>query len=464
MVCSKDFNVLTADIRTIHGLLKTGGLNITAIIQAYLGQIEKYNPSLRAILYTAPAESLLDTASKLDREWQAGMIRGPLHGIPILLKDNIDTHPSLGMSTSAGSLALLKARPYRNAIVVDQLIKAGAIILGKTNLSEFMNCKGKGMMAGWSAVGGQCVSAYVRGGIQPKDKHAGHSSPGGSSTGSAVGVSAGFAPVSLGTETSGSLIEPATRAALYTLKPTIGLISQSGCVPVSHTFDSVGPMTKTPYDLAVVLDALIDTRGSSSFTEYLNGSWAKLRVGSLNVDDWRKDAQACEPDADASQQMDSELNKAYDIIASSCGRFVPNINLVSPTALDMEGVNAFSIINNADFRFDLEEYLKGLDQSEVRTIQELIKFNEDHSEEELPSHHNNQDVLKMVVAYPYSIGDEKYNQSLAHLRRVSREEGIDLALQNNDIDVIIGPADSELASIAAASGQSSAHRLLLIVY
>ncbi|KAJ8132506.1 hypothetical protein O1611_g1116 [Lasiodiplodia mahajangana] len=429
----------------------SGSLSIPGLVDACLLQVEKYNPSLRALLYTAPRQNLLQIAAEREQEWQTGKGRGPLHGIPIILKDNINTDPSLGMPTTAGSLALLDARPRKNAALVDLLVDAGAIILGKANLSEFMNCKGRGMMAGWSAVGGQCVSAYVEGGIKPGDKYAGHSSPGGSSTGSAVGVSAGFAPVAIGAETSGSLVEPATRAALYTLKPTIHLISQQGLVPVAHTFDSAGPMTKSSYDLAVIMDVLAPLNGEQSYTEALKSSWSELRIGALHPAKWRKDAEACEPNPGANAQMDEEILSAYRTISSHCAKFVEDLELTEPD-MRVDGTDAFGVVNNADYKADLTAYLQDLEFSHIRSIQQLIDFNKEHHDQELPTHHPRQDVLEMVVNYPVSVMDAKYKKCLEHLQLVARDQGIEYALRKNNVDVIIGPADSELASIAAAAG------------
>ncbi|KAI1123357.1 amidase signature domain-containing protein [Nemania abortiva] len=448
---SVPLDLLSADVRSIQKLLQSGNLSIPGLVDAYLVQVEKYNPRLRALLCTAPRQKLLQIAEERERELQVGKSRGPLHGIPIILKDNIDTDPSLGMPTTAGSLALLDARPRESATLVDLLVNAGAIILGKANLSELMNCKGRGMMAGWSAVGGQCVSAYVEGGIKLGDKHAGHSSPGGSSTGCAVGVSAGFAPVAIGAETSGSLVEPATRAALYSLKPTIHLISQQGLVPVSHTFDSAGPMTKSVYDLAVIMDVLSPRKGGESYTEALKLSWSGLRIGTLHPAKWRKDARACEPDPGANAQMDEEIMGAYRTISPRCAKFVEDLTLPNPD-MNVDGTDAFGVVNNADYKADLTAYLQNLEFSSVRSIQQLIDFNKKHHFQELPSHHPRQDVLEMVVDYPVSVMDAKYKKCLEHLRLVARDQGIDCALQNNDVDVIIGPADSELASIAAAAG------------
>lgn len=193
----------------------------------------------------------------------------------------------MGMDTTCGSLALKGSLIKGNATVVQNLLNAGAIVIGKTNLSEWAYVKGN-ILCGWSAVGGQTQSPYIRGGVQPDDTWAGHSNPGGSSSGSATSVAAGFAPLSIGTETCGSLVNPGNRAALYTIKPTTlngGIVSQQGIVPVSHNFDSAGPMTKCVHDLAACLDIIVDTskaidRPNGGYLSCIeDAGWAELKVG-----------------------------------------------------------------------------------------------------------------------------------------------------------------------------------------
>lgn len=172
------------------------------------------------------------------------------------------------MDTTCGSLALVGSITPGNARIIDRLVDAGAIILGKASLSEWAYFKGEGIPCGWNAVLGQGQSPYVRGGWQPNDTPLGHSTPGGSSSGSAISVAAGFAPIAIGSETCGSLVNPSDRAALYTLKPSPGLVSQQGIVPISHTFDTAGPMTKCVADLAVLMDIMMEPSTVSS------SSWA----------------------------------------------------------------------------------------------------------------------------------------------------------------------------------------------
>jgi len=373
-----------------------------------------------------------------------------LHGIPIIIKDNIATHPSLGMKTTAGSLALLDSRPRQNARVVDKLIKAGLIILGKANLSELSNFKGKELPSGWSAVGGQTQSPYVRGGVQPGDSKDGHSMPSGSSSGSAVAVAAGYAPISIGTETNGSLVWPASRCALYSIKPTIGLISQEGIVPVSHTCDSAGPMAKSPYDLAMVLDAVLETPSKQSFTSALTNSWSNIAVGVLDYKTWWHDTGFLKPVKEAEAQMHETFQMAYNKIKGSARKFEQDLPLGAPGDFELDGRDSLLTVLLADFRLDFETYLKGLEFTSLTDFKSLNDFKMDNKQMiNLPPNHNQE---RIEDAASLQLSSAEYEAHLSNIRTVARTKGIDRVLQQFGIDVIIGPADSQATKFAAAAG------------
>ena len=202
------FEVLTATAADLRGLLQTGHTTSVDIVEAYLTQIEKHNKAglgLRAIISTAPREMVLARAAELDSERLSGKVRSALHGIPIIIKDAVITSKALGMPTTAGAIAFENAYGKSNAAVIERLLLSGLIILGKASMTEFCGLKATCMTAGWSARNGLTQSAYITGGFREDDLFKGRSGPGGSSSGSAVGVSAGFAPLSIGTETSGSI-------------------------------------------------------------------------------------------------------------------------------------------------------------------------------------------------------------------------------------------------------------------
>lgn len=256
------WDVLTATAEELRDLLQSGQTTSVAIAEAHLAQIEKHNKTglcLRAIISTAPKDKILTRAAELDRERSNGNVRSTLHGIPIILKDVVVTSKALGMPTTCGAVAFENSYGKKNAAVVDRLIESGLIILGKASMTEFCGLKATCMTAGWSAVNGLTQSAYIAGGFREDDLFMGRSGPGGSSSGSAVGVSAGFSPLSIGTETSGSLCMPANRAGLYSMKASRG-ISMDGIFALSRDFDGLGGMAKSPEDLAMLMDLLNGTR------------------------------------------------------------------------------------------------------------------------------------------------------------------------------------------------------------
>ncbi|KAF2686408.1 amidase signature enzyme [Lentithecium fluviatile CBS 122367] len=463
-------NLLTADVKTLCALLQSGELSSESLVQLYVSQIHKYNGYLRAVLYIAPEQDVLQRAKALDKERAEGRVRGPLHGIPILLKDNIATHPDFGMPTSAGNTAFLESRPSKNAAVVDMLLAAGMLVIGKTNLSELSsfkkvsgrscrteeltNFRAMNMPGGWSAVGGQTQSAYVRGGFQVDDSRDGHSSPSGSSSGSAVAVSAGFTPLALGTETIGSIMFPSGRAALYSMKPTSALVSLDGIVPVSHNLDSAGPMAKSPYDLALLLDAVVVRRheeeGAESYTKAMTDSWSEISVGTLDPEKWALPPSMLKPIAEATVQINKEIKAAYTRLESLAKSVKHSVPLPSPGVFVLKGKSSEMMVQLTDFPDDLKNYVDSLETTPIRTLEELIIWNEEHAEEELPPYAPNQDSL--LRARDLELSKEEYGQHLEHLRSMARDEGVEKILKEYEVDIIMGPCDSPLPLFAACGG------------
>ncbi|KAH6627164.1 amidase signature domain-containing protein [Chaetomium sp. MPI-SDFR-AT-0129] len=442
------FDLLTIDAKGLQGLLDQGELTSLDLVRQCLTQIQQHDGNLHAMISITPTDVLEETARLIDRERADGKLRGPLHGIPIIIKDNIDT-PTLGLATTAGSVALLSSKARKNAKIIDRLIAAGLIILGKANLS-FSNSRGSDMPSGWSAVGGQVQSAYILGGVDPDDSTDGHSNPSGSSSGSAVGVSAGYAPLAIGTETDGSLVCPAGRAALYTIKPTIGLVPQDGIVPISHHFDSAGPMTKSVHDLAILLDVLASRPRSESFTRSLTGSWSDISVAVLDPDKWKFPEASVKPVDGAEAQINREIRQAYDVIRSKARKFINDVDLISIDEFELDGKNSEGVIATADLKTTLNAYLQDLEESEVRSLGELIEYNLKHADKELPPHHPRQDGF--IKARDQNTSSEVYNRHLEHLRHVARDQGIERVLKTYDVDVILGPTDSGLTSMATGGG------------
>ncbi|KAL2073935.1 hypothetical protein VTL71DRAFT_11261 [Oculimacula yallundae] len=452
-----NFNVLTATTQDIQDGYKEGSLTAVSVLQAYLAQIDHHESYLHAIIELAPRALLMETARKLDIERKSSGIRGPLYGIPILVKYNIDTHPDLGVeSTTAGTCALRVSRPRGNSPAIDRLVKAGAIILGKANMSELMWFKGN-VVSGWSAARGLTQSAYVRGGYQFNDSNTGHSNTAGSSSGSATAVAAGFVPVALGTDTGGSIAFPSCRQAIFALRPTMGIISNAGVVPLTPRFDTIGPMTKCARDVAVLLDAMVDPSTTSvpagGYISSLSSDWGGLRIGSLDPASWLLDDETVKPVKGAKEYEIRETKAAYAKLKTILGEnFHDNVDFVSTTdsSTDSRGVDHFGKILYNDFRPALNKYLEGLVDSPVRTLEELIKWNSQHADQELPEGYDRQE--RLTEAQNFHMSPEERQESDYYIRQKCGKEGIDKTMAQYNIDVIIGPADSLLTNIGSSIG------------
>ncbi|KAL9114672.1 MAG: hypothetical protein Q9227_001350 [Pyrenula ochraceoflavens] len=450
----KDFNPLTTTASDLQKWYADGSLTCEEAVEVYLKQIIKFNHRLRAVIQTTPLELLQKHAKELDSERKSGKPTGPLHGIPILIKDNIDTDPALGLGTTAGSFSLLHARPRQSAPLVRSLLAAGAIVLGKANLSEFAWILGDCNPCGWSAVGGQTQSAYVSEPWHAPEPCSAHSNCGGSSSGSAVSVSAGFAPVSIGTETGGSLVMPANRAALWTMKPSIGLVSQQGIVPISDFSDAAGPMTTCVKDLADLLEILVDEGHrdripEGGYANQLKGSWEGLKVGLLDPKDWPQNEQTVGKDDEFVEQQLDEIEKAYKKLEELGVKVKKPVSLISTDELKLDEGNAlFDLWKNNLARL-MDTYLKTLEYTPVKNLKEIVAFNKTYNYCQLPPGIN-QDYLLRAADCSYTL--EQSKRAIAHCRQVARDLGIDKTLRDNDIDVIIGPADSSLTVLVAAAG------------
>ncbi|RKL48109.1 hypothetical protein BFJ70_g2467 [Fusarium oxysporum] len=390
-------DLLTVDAKTLASGLTNGHFTSVDLVEKSLEMIQKHDTYLHAMLSMVPKDQLRQRAEALDKERKDGKVRGSLHGIPIVIKDNIATVPELGMETTCGSWALHGMTPTANADLVDKLIQAGLIIIGKANLSEWAYFRND-LPSGWSGKGGQCQSAYVRGGIDPQDIQ----NPSGSSTGSAVAVSAGYAPLSIGTETDGSLVSPASRAALYTIKPSIGRVSQSGIIPISHTMDSAGPMAKTPHDLAALLDVI---SGTDEFAT-LGGSWDDFSIATVDFKKWWPGEDYLKPVESATKQMVT----AYDKMEELAKKYVGDVPLSPPSECFM---------------------LDGQDSEDV-----IMSYD---------------DQGLLIDAEESDLSPEDYEKNLSHLRKVARDDGLDRIFKEYGVDVIVGSSDTAIKAFASGS-------------
>ncbi|KAI1127061.1 amidase signature domain-containing protein [Nemania abortiva] len=422
----------------LQDLLKTGELTSVNLIKETLAQINSHNTNglmLKALISTAPEDKLIDTAAALDAERSKGELRGPFHGIPVLLKDAINTHPSLGMPTTLGSHALLNATTSGNATIVDKMIQQGLIVVGKTNLNELSSWKAMGPMNGWSAVCGQTNSAYVDGGLMPDDGAMGHSNPCGASTGSAVAVSAGFSPVALGSEVDGSLTQPSARAALYALKPTIGATELGGVFAVSEEFDALGAMAKSVLDLALMTELVLNPEARAKlpkdgYQSYLRKDFAGLKVGFVDPEQWRW------PD-NVQPQKGNSREQMLRIMEGKAMYNIGNQSLLITVAGHV-------------FKKNLDNYLAAFSSAEVRTAEELIQYNKDHADKELPPDFPEQGRLIDTIENP--ISTEQYQNAVEVCRRVARDNGIDKVILEHELDLVAFPMDSPCPRVAAAAG------------
>ncbi len=359
-----------ATIADLAAAMQDGRLTAEALAERYLNRIarlERQGPALRSVIEVNP--DALDIAAGLDRERRERGPRGPLHGIPVLLKDNIDTHDR--MQTSAGSLALVGEPAPTDATAAARLRDAGAVILGKSNLSEWANFRSNHSSSGWSARGGQCRNPYVL------DR-----SPCGSSSGSAVAVAANLCAAALGTETNGSIVCPSSACGVVGIKPTVGLVSRAGAVPISHNQDTAGPHGRTVTDAATILGALTgvderdpftagsEGRSVADYRQFLDASALRgARIGVARTSGFG-----------AAPRVDALMEEAIRALREAGAVVVDPADI--PTQSQLGGENELTVLL-FDLKHDLAGYLAGRTGVPIRTLADAIEFNRAHATEEL---------------------------------------------------------------------------------
>jgi amidase len=388
---------------------REGRFTSHAVTEWYLARInslDKQGPSVNAIIELNP--DAMAIADAMDRERRTGHVRGPLHGIPLLVKDNLDTADR--MSTTAGSLAWAGTKPARDAAVVERLRAAGVVILGKTNLSEWANFRSTHSVSGWSGRGGLTRNPYAL------DRNAC-----GSSSGSAVAVAANFCSVAVGTETDGSVTAPASVNGIVGIKPTVGLVSQSGIVPISRSQDTAGPMARTVRDAAVLLTAMADKQGAPDYTRSLDARG--LKGARLGVERKYFGANA---------EMDRVLEDCLAEMKRQGAELIDPANLPSHGQYDDDEMEVLLY----EFKAGLNEYLKQRSGLRVRSLAELIQFNRQHSAQEMP--YFQQELFERAEAKGPLTG-KTYLDARARCVRLSRAEGIDAVLQKHKLHAIVAP-------------------------
>jgi amidase len=418
----KPFELDEITIAQLQEGMNSGKFTAGSLVEKYTARIEeidKRGPAINALIELNPdAQAIADA---LDGERKAKGPRGPLHGIPVLIKDNIDTADR--MMTTAGSLALVGAKPPKDSFVAQKLRAAGAVILGKTNLSEWANIRSSHSTSGWSGRGGLTKNPYAL------DRN-----PCGSSSGTGAGISANLAAIGIGTETDGSIVCPSSSNGLAGIKPTVGLVSRTGIVPISHSQDGAGPMCRTVRDAAILLSALTGVDPEDSATAAGSGK---------SQTDY---AQNCDPNGlrgarigvarkyfGFNDAVDALMEESLDVMKQQ------GATLIDPA--DIETFGKFDdtemLIFLYELKADLNAYLARLGPSApVRTLKDVIEFNDRNRQKEMP--YFGQDLfIKAEAKGPLS--EKVYLDALANNHQLARTEGIDAIMDKHQLDALVAP-------------------------
>ena len=416
----EDFRFKEQDITQIQQGYKNGSFTVKELVQAYLKrivEIDKNGPRLNAIIEVNP--DAIKIAERLDKEMKAGKIKGPLYGIPVILKDNIDTHDK--MSTTAGSRALMGSHPLNDSYVAMKLREAGAIIIGKANLSEWANFRGEMSSSGWSGVVGQTKNPYIL-----------SRNPCGSSSGSAVAVSANLTMIAIGTETNGSIVCPSNNNGIVGIKPTVGLISRSGVIPISFTQDTPGPMARTVRDAAICLGAMVGVDSADAKTLASQGKSYKDYTQFLKKDGLRgKRIGLYTAPLGKNFKVDALVTRAVNFMKSK------GADVIEITDISTDKVDSYSLeIMLYEYKDGLNKYFKSLGpKAPIKSLEELIAFNKSDL---IEMKYYNQKYLEQAQQKG-DLTSKEYLEALAKMLKGSREDGIDRVMNKYNLDAIIAP-------------------------
>ncbi len=430
------FELEEATIAELQAGMTSGKYTARSLVTAYLQRIEEIDrkgPTLRSVL--EPNPDALAQATALDAERKAKGVRGPLHGVPILIKDNVATRDRL--QSTAGSLALVGVSPPRDAFLVERLRAAGAVLLGKTNLSEWANFRSTHSSSGWSGRGGQCRNPYAL------DR-----TPSGSSSGSGVAVAANLCAAAIGTETDGSIVSPSTCCSIVGIKPTLGLVSRAGVIPIAHSQDTAGPMARTVADAATLLGALtgVDPRddatapsaghGQTDYTRSLDP--AGLKGARLGV--CRSHFMGYSPATDALMEA------AIDVLKRAGAVIVDPADIATAGQTDD---TEFAVLLY-EFKADLNRYLADLGAAGApKTLEELIAFNERTKDKEMI--YFGQEIFVQAQAKG-PLTDQDYLKALDKNHLLMRTQGIDTVMADHQLDALIAPTGGPPSLIDLVNG------------
>ena len=434
-----DRSIVELSVAQLSAGMMSGEYTARSITEKYLGRIaelDRQGPMMRHVIETNP--DALTIADSLDAERHAGRIRGPMHGIPVLVKDNIDS--SDRMSTTAGSRALEGHTPVRDAHVVAHLRAAGAIVLGKTNLSEWANFRSTHSSSGWSGRGGQARNPYAL------DR-----TPSGSSSGSAGAVAASYCAVAIGTETDGSITSPSAACSLVGMKPTVGLVSRAGIIPIAHTQDTAGPMARTVTDAALLLEVIAGpdardvatgrapARNPGTYMRALDAAGLKgARIGVARA-----------KYTGYNTHTDAAFETALHAMRDAGAILVDPANIVTAGKFDEAEYEVLLY----EFKADLEAYLATLPPgARARTLEDLIAFNRAHASEEMP--YFGQEIFEQA-AKKGPLTSPAYRKALATCGRLARIQGLDATFAKHRLDAIVAPTQGPPALIDLVNGDPS---------
>ena len=434
-----DFTIGELSIAQLSEGMRNGKFTAHVITQQYLGRIaalDRQGPMLRHVIETNP--DALAIADSLDAERRAGHSRGPLHGIPVLVKDNIDSADR--MTTTAGSLALEGHTAARDANVVALLRAAGAIVLGKTNLSEWANFRSTHSSSGWSGRGGQGRNPYAL------DR-----TPSGSSSGSAGAVASSYCAVAVGTETDGSITSPAAACSLVGLKPTVGLVSRAGIIPIAHSQDTAGPMARSVADAAILLGVLAGKDARDAATNRAPVLNAESFTGALDVAGLKgaRIGVARAKYTGYSTHADAQFENALHAMKDAGAVIVDPADIATAGKFD----DAEYEVLLYEFKADLHAYLATLPAgARARTLDDLIAFNHAHAREEMP--YFKQEIFEQA-AKKGPLTTPAYRKALEKCGRLARIQGLDATFTKHRLDAIVAPTQGPPALIDLVNGDPS---------
>ena len=428
------FQFLEATIPQLQAAMASGQLTSVQLTTNYLNQIATFNPLLHAVIETNP--DALAIAKKLDTERHAGHLRGPLHGIPVLVKDNLATADK--MQTTAGSLALVDSIVPSDSTVVSRLRAAGAVILGKANLSEWANFRGNAPFNGWSARGGFTRDPYLL-----------SFDPCGSSSGSAVAPAANLCAPAVGTETDGSVVCPSGNNLVFGLKPTVGLVSQDGIIPIAHSQDTAGPMCRSVTDVAIMLGVMQSPFGPVSGMSVPSDYTQFLKLGSLKGARIGIDSRYFSHEFGGENDLVKVARKGLDAMQSLGATLVPT-DTGNPSQQNFKFYNDEFTVLLYEFKVQIAQYLAGLSNTSMHTLADLIAFDIAHCEEEMK--YFGQEVFELSEDTSGNLNDPAYLSARADNLTFARTNGIDAALKKDNLDAIVAPTYSFASSLPAVAG------------